>query len=181
MSRHVEIEAARSLLLNQSSAALATLSAKMDGHPFVSSVDYLSNEKGEALILISQLAEHTRNIQADARVSLLVQDSPDWHDASLPHPCPPPKGEGGAGSLREFRVRNVQASPRLTLIGLAEAVSASEMPAEKRRYLSLFPDAEDYFSLDFGLYLVRPIQLRYVGGFGIARWIAPGALIDNPT
>lgn len=151
MNRNAEIEAARALLMSQSSAALATLSAKMEGHPFVSSVDYLADERGEALILISQLAEHTRNIQADARVSLLVQDSPE----------------------------NVQASPRLTLIGLAEAVPAAEMAEEKRRYLSLFPDVEDYFALDFSLYRIRPLQLRYVGGFGVARWIAPGDLIRD--
>jgi hypothetical protein len=146
MSRHTEVEAARELLLGQRSAALATLSCKLGGHPFVSSVDYLADEKASVLILISQLAEHTKNIQADARVSLLIQSSPD----------------------------NVQASPRLTLTGNAEAVPESAREAEKQRYLTCFPDAAAYFQLDFVLYRIQPLQLRYVGGPGVARWIAPG-------
>lgn len=146
MSRHTEVEAARQLLFDQHGAALATLSLKLGGHPFVSSVDYLADDQGRVLILISRLAEHTKNIQADTRVSLLIQGSPD----------------------------NVQASPRLTLTGIAEPVPASEAEREKQRYLAVFPDAEAYFQLDFDLYRIRPLQWRYVGGPGVARWIAPG-------
>ena len=146
MSGNEDIQAARRLLRAQHSAALATLSSKLGGHPFVSSVDYLSNEKAQVLILISQLAEHTKNIQADARVSLLIQGSPD----------------------------NVQANPRLTLTGTAEPVPEGEIETEKQCYLACFPDTEDYFQLDFVLYRIQPLQLRYVGGPGVARWIAPG-------
>lgn len=149
MSRHTEVDAARKLLLGQRNAALATLSSKMGGHPFVSSVDYLADEKAQILILISQLAEHTKNIQADARVSLLIQSFP-------------------------LSTNGAQASPRLTLTGNAEAVPENEREAEKQRYVTCFPDAAAYFQLDFVLYRIQPLQLRYVGGPGVARWIAPG-------
>jgi hypothetical protein len=109
-------------------------------------VDYLTDPDGRPVFLISALAEHSKNIAADPRVSLLVQ------------------GEGG----------EAQASPRLTLIGKAARVSAEQHAGLQQRYLRHFPETEPYFTLDFFFCRIEPSQLRYIGGFGAARWIAPG-------
>ncbi|MEN6585396.1 MAG: pyridoxamine 5'-phosphate oxidase family protein [Sulfuricella sp.] len=146
MSGSEDILAARRLLRSQHSAALATLSLKQAGHPFASGVDYFTDYAGRPVFLISSLAEHSKNITADPRISLLVQ---------------------GASN-------DVQASPRLTVVGKASGVSAAEAAGLKARYLRYFPDAEQYFALDFFFCRLEPEQLRYVGGFGVARWIASG-------
>ena len=144
--KHPEILAARRLLRSQHAAALATLSLKLAGHPFASGVDYFTDHAGRPVFLISSLAEHSKNIAADPRISLLVQ---------------------GAAN-------DVQASPRLTVAGQASSVSGAEAAGLKTRYLRYFPDSEQYFALDFFFCRLEPSHLRYVGGFGVARWIAPG-------
>ena len=88
--------AIRALLENERSGVLATLSARRDGWPFASVAPYALTEAGEPLLLLSRLAEHTRNLQADARASLLVQDH-----ASLTDP---------------------QAGARITILGQIEAL-----------------------------------------------------------
>jgi hypothetical protein len=146
MTGHPEILAARRLLRGQHSAALATLSKRLDGHPFATAVDYMTDHAGQPVFLISSLAEHARNIIADPRVSLLVQ-----------------------GNASE-----AQASPRLTLTGKAARVADEQHAGLQQRYLRYFPEAEQYFKLDFYFCRIEPGQLRYIGGFGAARWIAPG-------
>lgn len=153
MTGHPDILAACQLLRGQHSAALATLSHKLGGHPFVTGVDYVTDPSGRPVFLISALAEHSRNIAADPRVSLLVQ--------------------GTAG--------DVQASPRLTLVGEAGRVGEEESAALKSLYLRHFPAAEQYFALDFFFCRIEPSQLRYIGGFGAARWIAPGDFLNTWT
>src|SRR6266478_8966248 len=53
-------------------SALATLSRKHPGHPFASVMPYALDEQGQPLVLISAMAMHTQNLQADPRASLLV-------------------------------------------------------------------------------------------------------------
>lgn len=153
MSSHAEILAARRLLRARHTAALATLSLRLAGHPFASSVDYFTDHAGRPVFLISGLAEHSRNIAADPRISLLVQ---------------------GASS-------DVQASPRLTVAGKASGISAAEAARLKTRYLRYFPAAAQYFALDFFFCRLEPSHLRYVGGFGVARWIAPGDFLAGES
>jgi len=148
-----DIFAARRLLRAQHGAALATLSQKLAGHPFATGVDYFTDYAAEPVFLISALAEHTKNLAADPRVSLLVQ---------------------GASS-------DIQASPRLTLVGEATGVTETEAASLKTRYLRYFPEAATYFELDFFFCRIEPQHLRYVGGFGAARWIAPGDFLAKAS
>src|SRR5882762_8671690 len=94
-------ESIRALLEQESNGVLATLSARRDGWPFASVAPYAVTEAGEPVLLLSRLAEHTRNLQADSRASLLVQD----HD-SLSDP---------------------QAGARITILGHVEAVVEPEL------------------------------------------------------
>jgi hypothetical protein len=135
--------AARAYLRRHRSGALSTISKKLGGHPFGSVVPYVLDHEARPVILISLLAEHTRNIEGDARVSLLVND---------------PAGD-------------IQSGARLTLVGDA-ARADGNLEALQARYLNYFPDAARLFALgDFALYQIRPLQLRWIGGFGDIQWI----------
>jgi putative heme iron utilization protein len=136
--------AARRYLRRHHHGVLSTISKKLDGYPFGSIVPCVTDHAARPVIFISRLAEHTRNIEADARVSLLVRD--DHSDA--------------------------QAGARLTLIGNARRVS-DDLAALQARYLNYLPDAARLLALgDFSFYRIEPVTLRYIGGFGAIEWIS---------
>ena len=64
---------ARSLLRRSRQGALATLMAG-SGDPYCSLVNVASHPDGSPILLISRLALHTRNILADTRVSLMLDE-----------------------------------------------------------------------------------------------------------
>src|SRR5690348_14562943 len=63
---------AKSLLRRSRQGALATLAA--DGDPYCSLVNVASHPDGSPILLISRLAIHTKNILADPRVSLMLDE-----------------------------------------------------------------------------------------------------------
>ncbi len=131
------------MLRGHSYGALSTLSKKFDGHPFGSITPYMVDHDGSLLILISTLAEHTKNIQHDPRVSLIT------HDQQAP---------------------NIQTQGRVTLLG--EATVEPNREQSGARYLRYFPEAQSYFSMhDFSFYRIKPIAIRYIGGFGRIHWV----------
>src|SRR5258705_12643977 len=65
-------EQARPLVHLGPSGTLGTLSRRHPGHPFVSVMPYAPDDRGRPLVLISGLAMHTQNLDADPRASLLV-------------------------------------------------------------------------------------------------------------
>lgn len=135
--------AARQLLRAHRYGALCTLSKKFDGYPFGSITPYLVDHDGSLLILISTLAEHTKNIRNDPRVSLITHNQEDPH---------------------------IQTQGRITVVGTASLVTEREQAG--RRYLRYFPEAQTYFAMhDFSFYRIVPLALRYIGGFGDIHWI----------
>src|SRR5260370_34951248 len=64
---------ARSLLRRSRQGALATLMAS-SGDPYCSLVNVASAADGSPLLLISRLAVHTKNILADPRASLMLDE-----------------------------------------------------------------------------------------------------------
>src|ERR1700737_4609410 len=103
----------RVFLEREGNGVLATLSTRRGGWPFASVAPYALSEQGEPLLLLSNLAEHTRNVKADPRASLLVQDH-----ASLADP---------------------QAGERITILGQVEPVPEVELESARRRYLETHP------------------------------------------
>src|SRR4030095_5059228 len=76
MQPTVEFDAARltrSLLRRSRQGALATLMAG-SGDPYCSLVNVASHADGSPILLISRLALHTKNILADSRVSLMLDE-----------------------------------------------------------------------------------------------------------
>src|SRR5262249_58133459 len=65
--------AARRLMREGRSGALATLMPS-SGDPYCSLVNVATEADGAPLLLISRLAVHTKNILADRRVSLMIDE-----------------------------------------------------------------------------------------------------------
>jgi putative heme iron utilization protein len=140
---HAHAREARQLLRAHRYGALCTLSRKFDGHPFGSITPYLVDHDGSLIILISDLAEHTKNIKADPRVSLIT------HDQNDPH---------------------IQTQGRVTVVG--NAAHIADRDGAGKRYLRYFPEAQTYFAMhDFQFYRIMPQAIRYIGGFGNIHWV----------
>src|ERR1700754_697287 len=67
------VKLARSLLRRNRQGALATLMTG-SGDPYCSLVNVASHADGSPILLISRLAVHTKNILADSRVSLMLDE-----------------------------------------------------------------------------------------------------------
>jgi heme iron utilization protein len=143
---------ARRFTRGQRNGVLSTLSRRIEGYPFGSVSPFILDHDGRPLILISEIAEHTKNIEADARVSLIVQPySPD-----------------------------MQATGRVTLAGQARRLIDKDGLGP--RYLRYFPQAETYFAMhDFYFYRIEPVKIRYIGGFGRIHWVEPENFLRTAT
>jgi heme iron utilization protein len=136
---------ARTLIRRRGHAALAT---SLDGRPYASLVAVCCDTAGNPLMLLSDLAQHTRNIRGDSRVSLLFED-----------------GGFDADPL---------AGPRLSLVGQAEPI---EDGAAHARFVARHPSAARYAGFaDFRLYRMTAERGHFVAGFGRIDWIDGAAL-----
>ena len=143
--------AARRLVRSQDRASLATTLAG-DGTPYASLVLYATLPDSTPILLLSALAEHTKNLKADPRASLLVDGT-----AGLPDPL---------------------TGARVTLVGRLEEVGEA---AAQARYLARHPSAETYVGFgDFRFYALRAARTHLVAGFGRIHWIDASAMLDRP-
>jgi putative heme iron utilization protein len=130
---------ARKLLRSSRQGALATLMTG-SGDPYCSLINLASHPDGSPILLISRLALHTKNILADPRVSLMLD-------------------ERAAGNPLE--------GARIMLAGTAEEARAEDTAALRRRYLSVHPSAEVFVDFkDFSFFRIRPKGAHLVAGFG---------------
>lgn len=135
------------LLHSATASTLATQSLQMPGYPYATVVPNVLDEQHRPILLISALAEHTKNLLADSKVSI---------------------------SITESGVANVQDGQRLTLVGDAERFEPSkELVARYQRYV---PAAEQYLQLDFMFFRIIPKRLRYIGGVGKMGWVEADTL-----
>lgn len=140
---------AKALLREARTASLATLDAGT-GHPFVSLVTAATDFDGAPILLASRLALHTRNMQADGRVSLLFQRT----------------GKG-----------DPLAHPRLSLSGRATPTAA---PHVRGRFLARHPKAALYIDFpDFAFWRVEPLSAHLVAGFGRAPELPGDAVLTS--
>src|SRR5579862_527866 len=132
-------KAVKSLLRRSRQGALATLMAG-SGDPYCSLVNIASHPDGSPILLISRLALHTKNILADGRVSLMLD-------------------ERAAGDPLE--------GARIMLAGHAEVAAEGEAELVRRRYLAAHPSAEAFVEFkDFSFFRIRPRGAHLVAGFG---------------
>jgi heme iron utilization protein len=144
---------AKSLLRRSRQGALATLMAG-SGDPYCSLVNLASHPDGSPILLISALAVHTRNILADSRVSLMLD-------------------ERAAGDPLE--------GARIMLSGHAEPADADK-DLLRRRYLNAHPSAEAFVSFqDFSFFRIRPTGTHLVAGFGRIVDLKPEQFLTDLT
>jgi heme iron utilization protein len=130
----------RHLLRRRPTASLATV---MNGAPYASLVLVAVDHDATPLLLISQLAEHTRNLAADPRVALLFEET-----------------EGLEEPLT---------GPRVTVMGRAEVTTE---PRHRDRFLARHPGAAVYAGFkDFAFYRIAVERAHLVAGFGRIHWI----------
>jgi putative heme iron utilization protein len=130
---------ARGLLRRSRQGALATLMTG-NGDPYCSLVNVASHPDGSPILLISRLALHTKNLLADPRVSLM---------------------------LDERRQGDPLEGARIMVAGTAEQASEGERALLRRRYLNAHPSAEMFVDFkDFSFFRIRPKGAHLVAGFG---------------
>ncbi len=135
----------RKLIRGASRASLATTLAG-ENRPYVSLVTVSTDFDGSPLLLLSRLADHTRNIDGDPHVSLLF-DGTEGYD-------------------------NPQQGPRVSVVG---AISVCTDLGPRERFLARHPGAALYADFaDFSFYRVSLDRAHFVGGFGRAVWADKG-------
>src|SRR6266496_3962202 len=143
---------ARSLLRRSRQGALATLMAG-SGDPYCSLANVASHADGSPILLISRLALHTRNILADSRVSLMLDERAE--------------GDPLEGS-------------RIMLAGRAEEAGADDLPVLRRRYLNAHPSSDAFVNFnDFSFFRIRPSGAHLVAGFGRIVDLSPAQLLTD--
>jgi len=143
----------RDLIRAAERAALATALAGAASHPYASLVLVASAMDGSPLLLVSELAEHTKNLLRDARLSLLFDGT-----AGLDDPL---------------------TGPRASVLGRA---ALSDDANERARFLARHPSAEAYAGFaDFRLYRIVVERAHLVAGFGRIRWVDAGDILLADT
>ncbi|MBT4934549.1 MAG: heme iron utilization protein [Rhodospirillaceae bacterium] len=134
----------RALVRRCRSATLASaLTGRRQGWPYASLVTVACMSDSSPVLLLSTLADHTRNLLEDCRSALLFEEASG--------------------------LANPQTGPRVTLTG---RIKPTNDPVAARRFLARHPEAERYAGFaDFGIYRMKVERAHYVGGFGKANWM----------
>ena len=139
-------ERARTLMYLGRIGSLSTLSRKQPGFPFGSVMPYGLDGHGRPIFLISTMAMHTQNLQADPRASLLVTQADTAGD---------PLG-----------------ASRVTLVGNVLPLQSSEVPEARKLYLQRYDNSKYWVDFeDFSFYRMDAVDIYYVGGFGVMGWV----------
>ncbi len=142
------------MLRETRTAALGTI---RNGAPMVSMVPFaIANDFSAFYLHVSQLAQHTQDMEKDKHVSLMISEPDDDRE-------------------------DPQTLARVSIRGNAEVIPLGVpgyMPA-KTLYLARFPKAESMFEFgDFELWRIIPKGGRYVAGFAKAFNLTADALKD---
>lgn len=146
---------ARALMRGARTAALSTILSPDQsggGGPYGSLALSATCPDATPILLLSRLAVHTGNLAHDPRASLLY--------------------DAGAG------LEDPLTGARLTLTGRIQATAASDIAADKARFLARHPGAAAYADFaDFAFYRLLPERAHFVAGFGRINWIAAADLL----
>ncbi len=157
-------ERARTLMHLGRIGSLSTLSRKQQGFPFGSVMPYGLDDRGHPIFLISTMAMHTQNLQADPRASLLV---------TQPDATGDPLG-----------------ASRVTLVGNVLPVPEAEVAEARKLYLARYANSKHWVDFeDFSFYRMDVVDVYYVGGFGVMGWVTasdynsaqPDPLVDHAS
>lgn len=149
MTQPTPAQISRHLIRACDRATLATGQADSGGWPYGSLVLAMADHDATPVLLLSDLAEHTKNLTADNRVSLLFDNTGGLDDPLT-----------GA---------------RVTVLGEAQE---TDDPRLRARYIARHPSAEGYAGFtDFRFYRLAVTRAHLVAGFGIIHWIDASGLL----
>ena len=147
-------ERAHTLVYLARMGSISTLSRKQPGFPFGSVMPYGLDDHGRPIFLISTMAMHTQNLQADPHASLLVTQQ----DAD---------GEPLGAS-------------RGTLLGNVLPVPKPELAEARELYLQRHANSKYWVDFeDFSFYRMDVVDVYYVGGFGVMGWVSASDYDDS--
>ncbi len=136
-----------SALMASRQAVLATQSASIVGFPIITVVPVGLTPDGDVITLLSELAQHTRNLNLDNRMSMLLHDDIE---------------------------QNWQAAARLSVLGHLEPVDPAlvDFAALRQSFFRTHPELTDFdLDLDFKFWQVLPVRYRFIAGFGKIHWL----------
>lgn len=145
---------AKTLLRATRAGTLCTLD-RNTGYPFASLVNVSTDPDGSPVILVSRLATHTANLEADGRASVLLAEM----------------GKGDA-----------LAHPRLTVLGSFAPVERGSEDGQRlrRRFLARHPKSELYADFgDFGFWRMAVVSAHLNGGFARAADLAAADVLTG--
>src|SRR5947209_17372973 len=127
-------ERARTLMYLGRIGSLSTLSRKQPGFPFGSVMPYGLYDRGRPIFLISTMAMHTQNLQADSRASLLVTQE-----------------DAGSDPLGASRV---------TLVGNVLPITEAEVAEARQLYLARYTSSKYWVDFeDFSFYRMDVVDI----------------------
>jgi len=107
---------------------------------------YGLDDNGRPIFLISTMAMHTQNLQADPRASLLVTQD-----------------DGG----------DPLGASRVTLLGNVLPIPELELAEARELYLARYTNSKYWVDFDdFSFYRMNVVDVYYVGGFGVMGWVS---------
>ncbi len=107
---------------------------------------YAIDERGRPIFLTSNMAMHTQNLQVDPRASLFV-------------------GQSGDG--------DPLGTARATLVGDVLPIPEEDNTEARELYLARHENSRSWVGFkDFGFYRLEPLDIYYVGGFGVMGWVS---------
>ncbi|MDE1148950.1 MAG: pyridoxamine 5'-phosphate oxidase family protein [Azospirillaceae bacterium] len=153
------VDTARALLRGRPQATLATLVAAtaedagpLTGWPYPSLVMVATDGLGRPLLLLSELALHTRDLRQDGRAALLFEET-----------------QG---------LENPLTGPRLSVLGQMVQLAGAEAEAARAAYLERHPSAALYADFpDFRFWRLDIARAHLVAGFGRIHWLEAGELV----
>ena len=141
-------ERTRTLISLATVATLSTVSRKHPGFPFGSLMPFALDAAGRPIFLISNMAMHTQNLKGDPRCSLFIAQ---------------PAADG-----------DPLGAARVTLVGNALPIPEPDQLSAREAYLARHENSRYWVDFaDFSFFRLEPIDLYYVGGFGVMGWVDP--------
>jgi putative heme iron utilization protein len=108
---------------------------------------YALDAEGRPIFLISNMAMHTQNLKTDPRASLFIAQAAADGD---------PLG-----------------AARVTLVGQTEPVPEREAAFAREQYIMRHENSRYWVDFpDFSFFRLQPVDIYYVGGFGVMGWVA---------
>ena len=130
------------LLRRGMNGALSTSSLSRSGWPYASMITYATDVGGSPIFLLSDLSDHTKNLEKDERAGFLVESC-----SALKRP---------------------QTGKRISLLG---RINKTKNDNDAERFLARHPSAKNYvFFKDFNFYKMAVSEVHFIGGFAISEW-----------